>query len=65
MEQEMMNIEVAYKLLPKQQQNLIYELVISMIPDDIETPLDTLAHIEAMRDYKKGDTVSINDIDWN
>ena len=52
----------AWKLYGKNIPKLKNDIIVIQ---DIETPLDTLAHIEAMKDYKNGETKDINEIDWN
>jgi len=34
-------------------------------PDDVATPDDIASHITAMEEYRRGETVSHDDIDWN
>lgn len=31
----------------------------------VETPEDTAAHIQAMKEYKAGETIAFEDINWN
>ena len=43
----------------------VYELMIRLAPDDIATPDDLAAHTAAMDEYRRGETVAHEDIDWN
>ena len=50
------------ELLSEKEQNLIYELIIRMLPDDKATKED-IADIKAARsEYKQGETVRLEDI---
>lgn len=33
--------------------------------EKVETPEDTAAHIQAMKEYKAGETIAFEDINWN
>jgi hypothetical protein len=54
-----------FDLLPNRKQNLIYELIISLIPDDMATPELIAKHEIAMDEYRRGETVDHDDIDWD
>ncbi|MCL2359938.1 MAG: phosphoribosylaminoimidazolesuccinocarboxamide synthase [Candidatus Bathyarchaeota archaeon] len=53
-----------FDLLPKRKQDLIYELMINLIPDDIATPELIEDHEIAMAEYLRGETVDHEDVDW-
>jgi len=52
-----------FDLLPRRKQNLVYELIINLIPDDVATPELIERHEVAMREYLNGETIDHNDID--
>jgi hypothetical protein len=54
-----------FDLLPDGKQNLIYELIISLVPDDVATPEMIANHEIAMGEYLRGETVDHDDIDWD
>jgi hypothetical protein len=54
-----------FDLLTEKEQNLIFELIKSLAPDDMSTPDDISTHNAAMRDYRCGETVSHDAINWN
>ena len=54
-----------FDLLSEQEQTLVYQLMIRLAPDDIATPDDLAAHAVAMEEYKRGETVAHEDINWN
>jgi len=54
-----------FDLLPSRKQNLIYELVISLMPDDVATPELIANHDIAMQEYLRGETVDHDQIDWD
>jgi len=54
-----------FELLPEQKQNLVYELMINLIPDDVATPDMIANHHVAMKEYLRGETVDHEDIDWD
>jgi len=54
----------AFGLLSKNKQHLIYELIVNLIPDDIATPEDLIAHNEAIQEFLRGETTDFDDIDW-
>ena len=51
-----------FDLLTEREQNLIFELIISLAPDDIATADDIAAHAAAMEDFERGDCVRHEDI---
>ena len=51
--------------LPETEQILLYEIASRFIPDDIATPDDIAAHNIAMEEYRRGETVSHDDINWD
>jgi hypothetical protein len=54
-----------FDLLSDSEQNLVYELMIRLAPDDVATPED-LADIAAAREeYRRGETFNDDDIDWS
>ena len=53
-----------FDLLTEREQTLIFELIMSLAPDDIATPEDISAHVAAMKDFERGDCVRHEDIDW-
>jgi len=54
-----------FDLLPNQKKNLVYELIISLAPDDVATPELIKNHETAMGEYLRGETVNHEDIDWD
>ena len=54
-----------FDLLSEQEQSLVYELMIRLAPDDVATSDDLIAHAAAMEEYKRGETVAHEDINWN
>jgi len=54
-----------FDLLAEREQTLVFELIKSLAPDDIATQEDIDAHNIAMEEYKRGETISHDDIDWN
>ena len=55
----------AFDYLSEREQNLVFEIILSLAPDDIATSEDLVAHAEAMGEYERGETVSDKDIDWD
>ena len=51
--------------LPEQEQLLLLEIAKRFIPDDVATQEDIAAHAAAMDDYRRGETVRHEDINWN
>ena len=56
---------IIFDLLPEKEQALILELMKSLASDDIATPNDIATHNVAMEDYRRGETINHNDIDWS
>lgn len=54
-----------FELLTEHEQNLVFELIKSLAPDDLATSDDIAAHVAAMQDYQCGETIGHEDIDWN
>ena len=54
-----------FDLLSEQEQTLVYELMIRLAPDDVATPDDLAAHAAAMEEYRHGETVAHENINWN
>ena len=55
----------AFELLPESSQNLVYQLIVTLIPDDIATPDDLAAHAAAIAEFERGETTDFDDIDWD
>ena len=53
-----------FDLLTEQQQFLVFELIKNLAPNDIVTSDDISVHIAAMEDYRRGETIAHDDIDW-
>ena len=43
----------------------LLELIHSPAPDDIATPDDVANHIAAMEEYRRGETICHDDINWD
>ena len=54
-----------FDLLTEREQFLVFELIKRLAPDDIATPDDITTHTAAMEDYKRGETISHEDINWD
>ena len=54
-----------FDLLTDQEQTLVFELIKRLAPDDIATADDIANHAAAMEDYRRGETVSHQDINWS
>ena len=55
------------ELVPERELPIILEVVRRFVPtdtDDIATPDDIAACQQAMKEYRAGQTISHNDIDW-
>lgn len=52
-------------LLPEHEQMLVFEIVTRFLPDDVATPEDIAAHEEALEEYRRGETVRLEDVDRN
>ena len=46
------------------EQNLVYELMVRLIPDDVATPEDLKAIAMAEQELADGDVVDFDDVDW-
>jgi len=55
----------AFDLLTEREQTLVFELIKSLAPDDIATSDDIATHDAAMKDYRRGEYIRHEDIDWN
>ena len=53
-----------FDLLTERQQSLVFEIIQNFILDDIATPEDIAAHEQAMEEYKRGECVRHEDINW-
>ena len=51
--------------LPETEQVLLVEIVRRFIPDDVTTPDDIAAHALAMDEYRRGETIDDEDINWD
>jgi hypothetical protein len=51
-----------FDLLTEKEQSLVFELIRTLAPDDIATPDDITSHDAAMEDYRRGETVRLEDI---
>jgi hypothetical protein len=65
MESVKMQAFKVFDLLSEQEQSLVYELMIRLAPDDMATQDDLAAHAAAMEEYRRGETVAHEDIDWD
>ena len=54
-----------FDLLTEKEQTLVFELIRSLAPDDIATPDDIVTHTAAMEDFRQGETISHDSINWN
>ena len=64
---ERVQLATMINAIPDHDIHLLLEVVKRFIPldiDDIETPEDTAAHLQAMKEYAAGETISHADIDW-
>jgi hypothetical protein len=55
----------AFDMLTDKQQNLIYELIMALAPDDITSTDDVLTYEEAVKAYQNGDVVSHSEVKWD
>jgi len=53
-----------FNLLSEREQALVHELMLRLVPDDVATREDLLAHSVAMEEHQRGETVSDEEIDW-
>ena len=58
-------VATMFDMLTEREQLLIYELVQRLIPDDIATADDIAAHAVAQAEHARGETVSMDKIDWS
>jgi len=54
-----------FDLLTVHDQSLIFELMKSLAPDDVATQDDIAVHVKAMEEFKSGETISHDCIDWS
>jgi len=54
-----------FDLLTEKEQSLVFELIKSLAPDDIATEEDIMTHNAAMEDYRQGECIRHEDIDWS
>ena len=54
-----------FDLLDERGQMLIVELMGRLVADDVATPHDLEIHAAAINEYRNGETVNHNDIDWS
>jgi len=54
-----------FDLLSEQEQALVFELMRRLAPDDVATPDDLAAHAAAVEEYRRGETVSHEEINWD
>jgi len=54
----------SFDLLPVRKQSLVYELILSMIPEDVATTELIANHKIAMGEFLRGETIDHEDIDW-
>ena len=54
-----------FDYLSEREQALVFELILSLAPDDIATSEDLIAHAEAIKEYERGETVTDKDINWD
>lgn len=56
------------EFVPDSEINILLEVIRKFVPtdpDDIATPDDIAACEQAMKEYREGQAVSIDDIDWS
>ncbi|MCL2693509.1 MAG: hypothetical protein FWE60_00205 [Oscillospiraceae bacterium] len=58
-------ITTMIEMLHESEQILILEIVKRFLPDDIASPDDIAAHNAAMEEYRRGETIRHEDIDWS
>ena len=51
--------------VPEMTLDEINEEIAAARAERVETPEDTAAHIQAMKEYKAGETIALEDINWN
>ena len=47
------------------EKNIIYQLIVSLIPEDLATPELIANHETALAEYLNGETIDHEDIDWD
>ena len=57
-------IGVIVEQLPEVEQRLVFELVKRISPDDVLSPEDIADIEEARAEYRRGETVDSESIDW-
>ena len=57
-------IATMFDLLEEHEQQIIYALMQRLLPDDVATPEDIRASIQAEAEYLAGEAVSMDEIDW-
>ena len=57
-------IATMFDLLEEQEQQIIYALMQRLLPDDVATPEDILASMQAEAEFLAGETVGMDEIDW-
>ena len=63
-----MQLSTMINAIPDNDIHILLEVVKRFIPfdiDDIETPEDTAAHLQAMKEYEAGETIAFEDVNWN
>ena len=54
-----------FDLLTEREQALVFELIQHLAPDDVATPDDISNHLAAVEEYRRGETIREEDIDWD
>jgi len=54
-----------FELLTEKEQSIVFELIQYLAPDDIATSDDIENHIVAVEEYKRGESVAFEDINWD
>ncbi|MDR2354732.1 MAG: hypothetical protein LBE16_00915 [Clostridiales Family XIII bacterium] len=57
--------DMAYSVLPESKKRLLLELANNLMPTESPEPGDTEAHEEALAEYRRGECVRHEDIDWS
>ena len=60
-----MQINHMVEQLQESEQSLVLEIVRRFLPDDVATPDELLAIADARAEYWRGETVAMEDIDWD
>jgi len=58
-------INTMVEQLHEPEQVLVLEIVKRFLPDDVATPDDLIAIASAREEYRRGETVRHDDIDWS